>query len=104
MAIKLDYPHIETPSDGSARLARLPRIRVAQIALDYLAHGWSADEMCRQHPYLTPAEAHVAMAYYFDHQTEVDEEIRRELDQVRQSRAAAKPSPVSTRLRAKGLL
>ena len=27
--------------------------------MDYLSHGWSPDEMCRQHPYLTPAEAQV---------------------------------------------
>lgn len=104
MVLKLDYPHIEKPNDGTARLARLPRIRVVQIALDYLAHGWSPDEMCRQHPYLTQAEAHAAMAYYFDHQAEIDDEIRQELEQVRQSRAAAEASPFSARLRAQGLL
>jgi len=46
------YPHIEKPEGQSARLQRVPRIRVAQIVMDYLAHGWSADEICRQHPYL----------------------------------------------------
>jgi hypothetical protein len=44
--------------------------------MDYLAHGWSAEEMCRQHPYLTPAEAHAAMAYYYDHAEEIDQEIK----------------------------
>lgn len=79
MSIETSYQHIEKPIDAPARLKRLPRIRVAQIAMDYLAHGWSADEMCRQHPYLLPAEAHAAMAYYFDHQQEIDLEIREEL-------------------------
>ena len=63
-------------------MLRLPRIRVAQIVMDYLAYGWSVEEICRQHPYLTPAEAHAAMGYYFDHQAEIDSEISDEWAQV----------------------
>jgi uncharacterized protein (DUF433 family) len=104
MALELSYPHIEKPAGKPARLGRIPRVRVAQIVMDYLAYGWSPDEMCRQHPYLTPAEAHAAMAYYFDHQQEIDAEIRAELDQADRAHAAAQDSPLRLRLRAKGLL
>lgn len=45
----LSYPHIEKSDNQPARLQRLPRIRVAQIVMDYLAYGWSVDEMCCQH-------------------------------------------------------
>ena len=65
--------------DEPAQFERLPQIRVAQIVMDYLARGWSPDEMCRQHPYLTQAEAHAAMTLYFDHQAEIDREIEVEL-------------------------
>jgi uncharacterized protein (DUF433 family) len=104
MALKLDYPHIEKTSGQPARLVRTPRVRVAQIAMDYLAYGWSPDEMCRQHPYLLPAEAHAAMAYYFDHQEEIDAEISAELDAADRAHTAAQNSPLRLRLRAKGLL
>jgi len=104
MALKLEYPHIEKRADEPARLRRLPRIRVAQIAMDYLAHGWSPDEMCRQHAYLTLAEAHAAMAYYFDHQGEIDEEIRAELDQTGREQSAAQRSPFYVRMKAQGRL
>ena len=77
MEPELTYPHIDAAVGKSPCLRRLPRIRVAQIAMDYLAHGWSAEEMCRQHPALKPAEVHAAMAYYFDHQAEIDREIAR---------------------------
>jgi uncharacterized protein (DUF433 family) len=97
------YPHIEKPEGQPASLARVPRVRVAQVAMDYLAHGWSADEMCRQHPYLTLAEAHAAMAYYFDHQAEIDSEIHAELAMAREDRLAGGESPVILRLRARGL-
>jgi hypothetical protein len=105
MSVEVEYPHIVT-SDGPARLRRVPRVRVAQVVMDYLAHGWSVDEMCRQHPYLTPAEAHAAMTYYFDHQDEINGEIRGEWEQIRRDRAVAagRPSPLLSRLRAKGLL
>jgi hypothetical protein len=104
MSVEISYPHIEKAAGESARLQRLPRIRVAQLVMDYLAHGWSPDEMCRQHPYLRPAEAHAAMTYYFDHQTEIDSEIEAEWQQVEQERAGANRSPFYVRLKAKGLL
>jgi uncharacterized protein (DUF433 family) len=104
MVMKLRYPHIEKPSGEPARLSRTPRVRVAQIVTDYLAYGWSPDEMCRQHPYLMPAEAHAAMAYYFDHQQEIDAEISAELEAADRGHQAVQDSPLRLRLRAKGLL
>lgn len=104
MDAQLAYPHIEEPAGESPRLQRLPRVRVAQIAMDYLAHGWSAEEMCRQHPYLTLAEAHAALGYYFDHQQEIDEEIRLEWRLVEQESAAPATSPFYIRMRARGML
>jgi hypothetical protein len=47
------HEHIEKAMGEPARLSRLPRIRVAQIVMDYLAHGWSPDELARHHPHLT---------------------------------------------------
>jgi uncharacterized protein (DUF433 family) len=104
VSLDVSYSHIEKPEGEPARLRRTPRVRVAQIAMDYLAHGWSVDEMCRQHPYLSPAEAHAAMAYYFDHQQEIDAEIRAEWKEVEEARAKGPPTPIELRLRAKGLL
>lgn len=66
--------------------------------MDYLAYGWSADEMVRQHPYLRHAEVHAALTYYFDHLSEVDEEIRAEWSQVDRARAERLPSSVALRL------
>lgn len=103
MITYLAYPHITRNGAGPARLERVPRVRVAQIAMDYLAHGWSAEEMCRQHPYLRLVEAHAAMAYYFDHQHEIDAEIAAEWKQVEQLETAPR-SPFFLRMRAKGII
>ncbi len=104
MTLELVYPHIEKRNGEPARLQRTPRVRVAQIVMDYLAYGWSTDEMCRQHPYLTLAEAHAAMGYYFDHQDEIDGEIRWEMEQTEQTESQTSRSPFYVRMRAKGLL
>ncbi len=104
MSVDTTYPHIEKPVGESARLKRNPRVRVAQVAMDYLAYGWSPDEMCRQHPDLTKAEAHAAMAYYFDHQEKIDDEIRAEVRNAQASLKESSDSPLRLRLQTKGLL
>src|SRR5271165_1869932 len=104
MSTSIAYPHILKLAGESARLERLPRLRVSQIVADYLAHGWSPEEMCRQHPDLTLSEAHSAMAYYFDHQQEIDLELQAELEQSERDRRSAAPSDLVLRLRAQGRL
>src|SRR5271169_4047780 len=99
MPIEVTYPHIEKIEGGSARLDRMPRIRVAQIVIDYRNHGWSADEICIHYPHLKLAEVHSALAYYFDHQSEIDAEIEEEHRLIQMSRKNAKPTPVELRLR-----
>ncbi|HEY3246188.1 MAG TPA: DUF433 domain-containing protein [Phycisphaerae bacterium] len=98
MELQVAYPHIDAPEGQCARLSRMPRIRVSQIVMDYLAHGWSAEEMCRQHPYLTLAEAHAAMGYYYDHQPQIDAEITAEWKAFQSKPPSDKPrSPFFTR-------
>src|SRR5271157_6090364 len=100
MSVAPDYPHVQKTGTGPAHLIRFPRIRVAQLVMDYLSHGWSPDEMYRQHPYLTPAEAHAAMGYYFDHQAEINQEIRAEIELAERESALESRLPVILRLRA----
>lgn len=101
MALELTYSHIEKPDAEPACLKRIPRVRVAQIVMDYLAHGWSADEMCRRHPYLRPAEIHAATAYNFDHQDKLDSRIQAEWRQFQHDRSRSAPSPFFSCLKAR---
>lgn len=75
------YSHIEVRED------RVPYItgtqtRVEEVVLDHTAYGWDADEIQRQHPDLTLGQIHSALAYYYDHKVEVDQEIEEGLQQV----------------------
>ena len=79
-------------------------VKVAEIALDQIAHGWSAEEIHFQHPHLSLGQIHAALAYYHDHKAEFDAEIQRSLERVDQLRAEAGESPIRKRLRALGKL
>ena len=87
------YPHIEKLPGEPARLARLSRIRVVQIVMDHLAHGWSVDEMCRQQPHITHAEAHAAMLYFEDHREEIEREIEQEWAAAKEGAASSQLPP-----------
>jgi hypothetical protein len=104
MAAGIIYPHIVKEHAQPARLENHPRTRVAMIVMDYLAYGWSADEIQRQHPHLTLAEVHAAMAYYYDHQQEIDAEIAAELEEVDRAMQNPTRSPVWLKLKAQGLI
>jgi uncharacterized protein (DUF433 family) len=78
--------------------------KVIEVALDQIAHGWSAEEIHFQHPHLSLGQIHAALAYYYDHKAELDTEIQRSLEGVEQLRAKAGESPIRKRLRAMGKL
>jgi uncharacterized protein (DUF433 family) len=98
------YPHVVKEDGQPARLVKHPRVRVAMIVMDYLAYGWSPDEIRRQHPHLTPAEVHAAMGYYYDHQQEIDSELSEELEEVDRTLRNPKRSPVWLKLKSQGLI
>ncbi len=98
------YPHIVKESGQPARLEKHPRVHVAMIVMDYLAYGWSPDEIRRQHPHLTIAEVHASMGYYYDHQQEIDAEITAELEGVDRAMGNPQRSSVWLKLKAQGLI
>ena len=75
-----------------------------EVVLDRLAHHWDADEIKRQHPHLSLAQIYSALAYYYDHQAEIDREIEGQLQRVEKIRADLGASPIRQKLKAKGLL
>ena len=80
-------------------------IKVIELVVEQQAYRWSPEELCFQHPDLTLAQIHAALAYYWDHQEELDKEIEKRLREVDRKHAQARKSisPLRTRLRRRGL-
>ena len=72
--------------------------KVVEVVLDKMAYGWSPEEMHRQHPHLSMAQIHSALAYYYEHQDEVDADIERRYRYVEELRAQQPDSPLRQRL------
>ena len=71
--------HIEIDARGIAWLAGT-RTKVIEIVLDKLTHGWSPEEIHFQHPHLSLARIHCALAYYYENQTALDRQIQEEAE------------------------
>ena len=95
-------PHIRLDDRGRAWIDET-KIKVVEVVLDHLAYGWSADAIHEQHPHLSLGQIHAALAYYYDHQSEMDAQIERDLKRVHELRAATGVSPLQRRLRAAAL-
>ena len=84
----LAYAHVELSSDGVPFIEGTTT-KVIEVALDRLAHHWDADEIQRQYPHLSLAQIYGALAYYCDHEVELNRDIEQRLsavDAIRQRR------------------
>ena len=70
---------LEIDAEGVAWLAGT-RVKVIEVVLDKLAHGWSPEEIHFQHHGLSLGQIHAALAYYYDNQARLDAEIRNRVD------------------------
>jgi len=68
--------HIHLDEHGVAWIDNT-KVKVIEVVLDKLAHGSSPEEIHFQYPHLSLAQIHAALAYYYDHQVELDAEIQR---------------------------
>jgi uncharacterized protein (DUF433 family) len=85
------------------------RIKVKHVAIWYERMGMSPVEIVEQHPTISMAQVHAALAYYYDHQDDIKAEIAEEeqayeelkskqpsiLDKIKQRMADAQDNPIS---------
>jgi uncharacterized protein (DUF433 family) len=103
ITVETRYEHVILDEDKVAIIAGT-KMKVIELVLDMLAYGWSPEELQFQHPYLTLGQIHSALAYYWDHQESLDEEIERRLKVVDQMQTQATPVPLIERLKAQELI
>lgn len=80
------------------------KIKVVEVALDRVAYGWSPEEIHFQHPALSLAQIHAALAYYYEHQAKFDAQIIGQARQAKERAGQNQDSPGRQRLRKMGLL
>ena len=95
------YEHVQLDASGAPIIVDT-NMKVVELVLAQLAHGWSPEELHFQHPYLSLGQIHSALAYYWDHKTELDADIDRRRLYAEEERGKADPSPLASKIRERG--
>lgn len=103
MLTETRYEHIQL-NENQVPVISGTTMKVIERITDHLAYGWSPEELRLQHPYLTMGQIHSALAYFWDHKSEFDEDIENRLELVDQIQQMAQPSSLVEKLKAKGLI
>jgi uncharacterized protein (DUF433 family) len=70
------HPYIERRPgvQGGRPVIKGSRFPVSSIVQNY-RRGLSVDDILREFPWLRPEEVHDALSYYYDHRSQIDDEI-----------------------------
>jgi uncharacterized protein (DUF433 family) len=99
--VETRYEHIVLDEAGIPFIAGTT-MKVIELVLEQTAYGWSPEELHFQHPYLSLGQIHSALACYWDHKEELDQDIARRRARVEELRRTTPPSPLIDRLKAQG--
>ncbi|HLC15997.1 MAG TPA: DUF433 domain-containing protein [Thermodesulfovibrionia bacterium] len=78
---EISYPYITSKREiaGGVPIIEGTRITVRCIA-GYYQMGMNVDEILLSLPHLSPSQVHSALAYYFDHQKDIDKDLQESSD------------------------
>ena len=99
----VEYAHIVLNENGVPIIAGT-ETKVIQIVEDHIHWGWDAEQIHRQHPHLSLGQIHSALGYYYDHQPEIDAELRRREEYAAEMRVKHGSGPALEKLKATGRL
>ena len=94
-------PHIHLDAGGRAWVDDT-NVKVIEIVLDHISYGWNAEAIQEHHPHLSLTQVYAALAWYYDHQLEMDAEIARQGEQLRELRASVAAAPLQRRAFGRG--
>jgi uncharacterized protein (DUF433 family) len=86
------YPHLTVNARGVLCLDGT-RHRVIDIVADHVAHGYSATQIVEQYPDLTLAQVHAALAYYYDHEDDLNTTLMASYADAEEQRRQHQPHP-----------
>jgi uncharacterized protein (DUF433 family) len=98
--VETRYEHTVLDEGHVPRIAGTT-MKVVELVTAQQAHGWSPEELAFQFPHLTLGQVHSALAYYWDHQEELDREIARRVALADDLQRRGPVPPVLTRPRAR---
>ncbi len=96
--VETRYEHIVTDDTGVPYIHGTT-MKVVELVGAHQTNGWSAEELHFQYPYLSLGQIYSALAYYWDHQTELDLDMRQRQINAQNLRRQTPVAPLVTRLK-----
>lgn len=96
--LRTTYEHV-VMQEGDVPIIEGTTTKIIDLVREVRAWGWSPEEICYQHPYLTLGQIHSALAYYWEHKEELDKDIERREEHTHKIQQELGPSPVAVHLK-----
>ena len=93
------YEHIVL-DDAGVPLIDGTTLKLIELVVAQQAYGWSPEELAFQFPHLTLGQIYSALAYYWDHRQDLDDEIARRLALVDMLQSTTPPAPALAKVQA----
>lgn len=98
-----EYKYVQL-DDRNIPIIEGTSMKIVELLTSVKAYGWTPEELLQSYPHLTLSKIYSALAYYLDNQQEIDADIERREEYVRQLEQEAGESAFAARIRAQGLL
>lgn len=98
-----DYKHIQL-DESQVPIIAGSTMEVVELITAHLTYGWSPEELHFQHPHIALGKIYSALAYYWDHQDSLDENIQQRLRQVERLKQQAPTSQIARCLKERGVI
>jgi uncharacterized protein (DUF433 family) len=98
-----EYKYVQL-DDRNIPIIEGTSMKIVELITSVKAYGWTPEELLQSYPHLTLSKIYSALAYYLDNRQEIDADIERREEYVKQLEQEAGESPFAARLRDQGLL
>lgn len=90
--------HVRRDSAGVAWVDDT-NVKVVEVVMSKQAYDLIPEDLHEQYPHLSLGQIHAALAFYYDHQEELDADIARRANLVTETRARTEDKALQERLR-----
>ena len=98
-----DYKYIHL-DDNQVAVIEGSTMKVVELITSHLAYGWSPEELHFQYPHISLSKVYSALAYYWDHQTALDDDMKQRLEKVKALQRQVPHSRIAQNLKARGVI
>lgn len=81
MTTTTQYPHLETNAQGDVLISGT-RYKARFLAGEHYQHGWTAEELLRQHPDLRPEQVYSVLTWFYDNHALVVSQLSDSLERT----------------------